>query len=714
MMPVLVTLAVLTTLQRKASDVLPPVLRAHPISGAIRVDGRLDEPAWLEADSIAGLTQVVPVQGGVPAARTSVRVLVEPDALVVGIVAEDADPAAIVSFAKQRDADLSSEDHIRLVLDTFRDGRTGYVFAVNPGGARYDALVSERGESENPQWDGVWEAGTRRTGAGWMAEIRIPARSLIFASGLTEWGFNIERRIQRLQETDRWASPQRDYAVTQTARAGGLADIPRFSLGLGASVRPAITSSAAVPTRSSGVQGEADASLDVTQRVSANLLASGTVNTDFAETEVDIRQTNLTRFPLFFPEKRTFFLEGADVFEFGLGLGSAVVPFFSRRIGLLAGREVPIRVGAKVNGQVGETQVGGLVVRSGALDTLTPGATMGVLRVRRNVWRESSAGVLATLGDPLGRGDAWTAGADFTYQTSRFGGDKNFLVGVWALGTGRAGLAGDRSAAGIKIDYPNDLWDIAFTYRRVGDGFDPSLGFVPRPGVHALGLSVTYAPRPGGHFIRQMFHEFEPVLVTDLNGRWASYRVFMAPLNWRLESGDRFEFNVVPEGEQFTDSFDIAPGIVIPAGRYDHVRYRLELESAAKRRLGGQATWWFGTFLGGALHQLQLTLAWNPVALITAELDAERDIGRLPAGRFTKDLVGGRVKLNFSPDLQLNSLVQYDNETNSFGANTRLRWTFDPLGDLFVVYNHNLTRAAGEWTFSGSQVLLKAQYAFRF
>ncbi|MGE5803019.1 MAG: DUF5916 domain-containing protein [Gemmatimonadota bacterium] len=690
-----------------------PVLRAVPARGAIRIDGQLDDPAWHSADSIVTLTQVVPREGGVPSARTIVRVLVEPDALVIGVSAEDPDPAAIVSFAKQRDASLEAEDHIRIVLDTFGDGRTGYVFAVNPSGARYDALVSERGESENDQWDGAWEARTSRSTRGWIAEIRIPARSLIFGSGLDTWGFNIERRIQRFQETDRWASPQRDYQVTRTGRAGRVTGIPRFGLGLGLGVRPALTTAAELPARDAHLETDAEPSLDVTQRVGTNLLGSLTVNTDFAETEVDARQTNLTRFPLFFPEKRTFFLEGADVFEFGLGLGTDVIPFFSRRIGLVEGQQVPLRVGAKLNGQAGSTNVGTLVVHTGALDTLAPATTMGVVRLKENVLRESSIGAIATWGDPLGRSESWLAGADFTYQTTRFHGDKNFLIGVWGLGMGRAGLVGDRSAAGIKIDYPNDLWDVAFSYRRVGDAFDPSLGFVPRPGVHALRLSVTYAPRPGG-FIRQMFHEFVPVLVTELEGEWESYRVFMAPVNWRFESGDRFEFNVVPEGEHLTDPFEIAPGVTVPVGQYRYLRYRLEFESAAKRRLFGQATWWFGTFLDGRLDQLQLTAAWNPVALVTVELDAERDIGKLSAGNFTKDLVGTRLKLNFSPDLQLNSLWQYDNETKLFGSNTRLRWTFDPLGDVFLVYNHNLDQLTGDWAFAGAELLAKVQYAFRF
>jgi hypothetical protein len=722
----------------------PPALRVAPLRGPIRLDGRLDEAAWAAADSIATLTEIEPREGAVPARRTVVRVLGGAGEIVIGVRAEDPEPERIVSFARERDAVLANEDHVKLVLDTYLDGRSGYVFAVNPNGARYDALVAGQGEGENADWDAVWEAATARTPAGWSAEIRIPTRSLLFRQGLTEWGFNVQRRIQRLQETDRWASPRRDYEITQTYRAGRLTGLPDFALGVGLTVRPSLTAGAGVPAPKARVRDDRDASLDVTQLVGANTLASLTVNTDFAETEVDTRRTNLTRFPLVFPEKRTFFLQGADVFDFGLGTSDDVRPFFSRRVGLLNGAEVPIRVGAKINGRAGGSSYGALLVRTGhpggvGLDTLATANTLGVVRLKQNVLRESYVGVIATAGDPLGRADAWSAGADATYQTSRFRGDKNFLVGGWLLGTDRAGLAGERTSWGGKIDYPNDLLDAAFTFKRVGDGFDPSLGFVPRAGVQIYSLSATYQPRPkrriAGLRVRQMFHEFEPRLVTDLGGRWESWRVFTAPVNYRLESGDRFELNWAPAGERLTSPFEVADGVTIPAGSYHWTRYRAEVGTAAKRRLSGQATWWFGNFYTGKLDELSLTAAWKPSPLFIMELNGTRNMGRLREGDFTQDLIGTRVRVNVSPDLQVNSYVQYDNESDTFGANTRLRWTFSPLGDLFVVYNHNLRhdidpstglplgagvqtdptrRLDRRWGFASNQLLVKLQYAFRY
>ncbi|MFN2566954.1 MAG: hypothetical protein ABR499_18305 [Gemmatimonadaceae bacterium] len=244
-------------------------------------------------------------------------------------------------------------------------------------------------------------------------------------------------------------------------------------------------------------------------------------------------------------------------------------------------------------------------------------------------------------------------------------------------------------------------------------------------------FNVNYSPRPrrpiAGLRVRQMFHEFLNTLVTDRDGRWQSYRVFTAPVNWRLESGDRFEINVVPTGERLDEPFEISDGVAIPAGRYHWNRYRLEGGLAAKRRFSGQLTWWFGDFYSGKLDELQLTAAWKPSALFITELTGVRNVGRLPQGRFTQDLIGTRFRVNVSPDLQLTSFVQYDNGSNSFGRNTRFRWTFNPLGDVFVVYNHNLLHelvaADGSvpglvdrrrWAFASNELLVKVQYAFRY
>ena len=697
-----------------AQEPAPPTLRAGALAGGVRIDGVLDEREWSLADASNAFTQTDPREGAAPSARTLVRVLAGADAIIIGIVCEDPAPSGIVSFSVRRDAALGSEDHVRVVLGPFLDGRSGYVFAINPAGARYDALINPGGETENPEWDGIWEAATRRGDAGWSVELSIPVRTLSFNPALREWHFNVQRRIQRHLETDRWAFPARQFQVTQTSRAGLLTGLPAFDLGLGLSVRPALTTGGGRPAPDARLEGQFQPSLDVTQRLGANVLASLTVNTDFAETEVDTRRTNLTRFPLFFPEKRTFFLEGDDIFAFGLGLNQDVLPYFSRRVGLIGGHEVPIIAGGKINGRVGDTSFGGLVVGTNDVrEVVEQEAVLAVGRVKRNIWRESWVGAIASVGDPLGRSGSWLTGGDFTYATSRFRGDKNFLIGVWGLATGRDGLGDDSTAHGVKVDYPNDRWDLALTYKRIGRDFDPSLGFVPRPAVHLYHLTANNRTRIASGPLQQLFHEFEPSVATDLAGRWESYRVFFAPVNWRFRSGDRFEFNVNPTGERLVAPFAIAD-VLIPAGSYHWKRYRLEVGTAQKRRLHSQVTWWFGDFYDGDLRQIIWTGAWNPLPLVTVEFTGERNVGDLPTGRIDQTLTGTRLRVNISPDLSISSYVQYDTDSDSIGVNTRLRWTVRPEADLFVVYNHNVRELLDRWQRDSNQLLVKFQYALRY
>ncbi len=695
-----------------------PSLESGKLEGTIRVDGILDEADWLKAPVLNDFLTTVPVEKGTPSYETEVRVLANERTVVIGVKCEDPEPDKIVRFAKVRDADVSEEDHVKLVLDPFLDGQSGYIFAVNAYAARYDALVSDRGEDENDDWDAVWEARTSINSNGWSLEILIPIQSIAYRKGISQWGFNIERRIQRKQETIRWANVQRDQWLIQTSRAGLLTNLPEFSYGLGLNVRPSLVGELNRDGQDAATIAEFDASLDASQRIGPNVLATLTLNTDFAETEVDTRQTNLTRFPLFFPEKRTFFLEGSDIFEFGFGTGSnTVLPFFSRRIGLIQNNEVPLLVGGKLNGRINKTAFGALGVRTDLLETggqRFEATNMGVMRVRQNILGESTVGMIASVGDPLDREGSWMSGGDFTFQTTRFNGDKNFLVGVWGLYTDREDLTEDKTAFGLKVDYPNDKWDAALIYSRIGEQFDPSLGFVPRQGVHYMRLGATYAPRPDWPWLRQMFNQLFGTYITNINGPWQSYSVFTAPINWRLESGDRFEFNIRPVGENILMPFEIADNVTIPVDEYHFVRYRLEAEFAAKRRLNGQATWWFGTFYGGRLDEYELLLNWNPNALLGFEFSGLFNNARLPWGDFDQKLAGLRLRFNVNSDLQLNSYLQYDTVSRNLGLQARIHWIFSPLGEVFLVVNHNTVDDISEgWLLQSQQILLKIRYNFR-
>lgn len=705
-----------------------PMLRATTFSSGFTLDGKLDEPGWASADSIVNLVTIEPEEHAAPAGQTIVKVLVDASEIIIGVVCRDTNPAGIVSFSRARDADLETEDHVLIVLDPFQDGRSGYVFAVNPSGARFDGLVSAQGEEVNSDWDAVWEAKTWRDDTGWSAEIRIPIRSLSYQKGLTGWGFNVQRRVQRLQETSRWWGISRDFEVYQTSRAGLLTELPQFNFGAGLSIRPAVVGSNSRPSRGDPREYTGDVSLDVTKKLGPNLLGSVTINTDFAETESDARQTNLTRFDVLFPEKRSFFLEGSDIFEFGLGLDEAnLLPFFSRRIGLLNPEEgesgkIPIIGGTKLNGRIGTTSLGALVMRTNSTseDSLSvPATTMGAIRIRKDVLDESSIGMIATFGDPLGRGGSRLLGVDATYRTSQFLGDKTFLVGVWGMRNDRDDLVeGSKNAYGFRIDYPNDLLGFGLTSITIGEAVQPSLGFAPRTGVRVWEGGIDFNPRPTWKLVRQMFHELGAVLYTDLDNRWETFEVKINPLDWQLESGDRVTFKILPQGDRPPEDFAVFESptttVTIPVGSYQWTRYSFTLGLAEKRPVSGELTYAVGDFYDGNLTTFEASLAIRPTSIVSLELNGERNSASLPDGDFTQYLYGIRAEVKPSADLQVSSLIQYDNESRSFGTNTRMRWTFHPLGDLFVVFNHNMVRTLGNrFAFESNQLLVKAQYAYR-
>jgi hypothetical protein len=491
-------------------------------------------------------------------------------------------------------------------------------------------------------------------------------------------------------------------------------------------------------------------SLDVTQKIGAHLLAALTINTDFAETEVDVRQINLTRFPLFFPEQRTFFLEGSDIFEFGVGLDEDnLIPFYSRRIGLFGleednQAEIPINVGGKINGRVGNTNIGALVVNTREVDSLNlgdidedikvhvPQTTMGSVRISHNVLEQSSVGMIATFGDQLGRANSWSGGVDFTYRTSEFLDEKNFTVGMWGLLNDREDLEGDKSAYGIRIDYPNDLIDINFSSVHIGDGYDPSLSFVPRNGIHIWDFGAEYNPRPSWTFVRQMFHEFSISLYnTQSNSDWESYEITIKPIDWLLESGDRFNFTIQPEGDRPPEPFEISSDLDVPPGSYEWMRYILGIRFAEKRRISGSIKLETGTYYSGDLNAIEARLAIKPSSSFTFEFNTEYNEGTVMAlpddyeedepfelteQAYTEKLFGVRFTLHFTTDLELSSLTQYETESGELGSNNRLRWTYDPFGDIFIVYNHNLLRNLDEnrWEFVSNQLPVKIQYTWRF
>lgn len=667
---------------------------AWPVS----LDGRLDDTAWANAPE-AELVQASPRPGAPMRYATSVRVLLAADRVWIGVECRDPEPGRIAIHTRVRDREMAGDDRVSVALDTFGDGRTGYLFEVNAAGTRRDALIAGP-EEVSADWDGIWRAAVDRHAEGWSVEIEIPTRSLQFREGATAWGLNVGRWVARERLSLLWSSPSLDSAVIDLARAGELTGLGHLEQGLGLSLVPyALTR--AVDDRDRDRRGaDGDAGGELYYNLTPQLLGVVTLNTDFAETEVDELVANLTRFPLFFPEKRGFFLEGSNLLEYGLGLGEVFLPFYSRRVGLFGGEPVPIGGGVKLLGRSGRAGVALLDVETRTTGGI-PATNLFAGRFTWDAGERLRLGLVGTHGHPDGRSQSSLAGVDAVWRTSSLRGDKNFAVGGWAVGS-RSDPAdqGHRYGYGLKVDYPNDLWDVAFTFAELGDALDPALGFLPRRGIRRYSGGAAFQPRPGGalgEHVRQLFFELFPTVVTDLEDRAQSWRIFTAPVNVRLQSGDRFEANWAPQYERLDEPFEIADGVVIPPGSYRFDRYRLEAQSSEHRALVGGFSWWLGKFFDGELDELEVFSNWTSSSGVLAfQLTCQRFVGDLPAGDFDFSLATLRADLALPREAILSTLVQYDTAEEAVGLNVRFRWTVRPGSDLFVVWSRGWSGDAGD------------------
>jgi Domain of unknown function (DUF5916)/Carbohydrate family 9 binding domain-like len=684
---------------------------AAPAAGPVKLDGRLDEAAWAVAPSIAALTQTEPDEGKEPTEATEVRVLHDDESLYFGIRCLDREPSGIAATKMGRDGELEGDDHVMVVLDTFGDRRNGFFFAVNPRGARAEGQISNNSEELNFDWDGIWDAAARVDDRGWTAELAIPFKTLRFDKRIAAWGLNVQRYRARRQETDRWTAARRDVWISNLSEAGRLEGLSGARQGRGLDLRPYLSAG----EEDGG--GELKVGGDVFKNLTPNLTASLTVNTDFAETEADDRQVNLTRFPLFYPEKRSFFLEGAGIYEVA-GLGnenSDLVPFYSRRVGLLRGEEVPILAGLKASGRVDRWNVGVLDVETRRQDDLDlDRQNLLAARVSRNVLRQSFVGALVTHGDPSGAGSNTLAGVDARLATSTFRGGENLSLDLYAFVTddGASGRTGH--AWGGKLDYPNDLWDAALSFKEIDPYFRPALGFVTRTGIRKTNLKVDFMPRPGRLGIRQLFLEASGQYVTDTSGRTLDWMA-MTPVGFQTESGEAVRLEWIPQFERLDEPFEIQPGIVIPAGDYHYTAWIAEVETAERRRWVGEVEVRWGSFYDGDLKRLEARLALKPRAQVLVGLEGEWSRGELPDGRFTAKVLAGRLELNFSPDLGWSNLVQYDSDSRELGFQSRLRWRVRPGSDLFVVFNRGWAHGEdGVYRPYFDRGSAKVQHTFRF
>jgi hypothetical protein len=684
----------------------------------ITVDGALDEPDWQTATTIGEIRQREPHQGETASEATEVKLLYDSQNLYIGVMCFDSDPKHIIGTQMSRDADLSADVRIEILIDSFHDRHNAFYFATNPEGVLVDGLIIENGQI-NKDWDAIWLVRTRRTEQGWSAEFAIPFKSLGFHKGQETWGFNFSRTIKRKLEEDRWASPRLDVKFYQVSEAGEIAGFTDVEQGRGLDVRPFLSSKAR-HNRDTGNDANAKVGADIFYNITPSLKWTTTINTDFAETEVDNRQINLTRFPLFFPEKRAFFLENAGAFSFlNSGEDADIIPFFSRRIGLLEGAEVPILAGTKLTGKVGDYDIGLLAARTRETD-FTEAKDFLVARVKRNFLKQSYIGGIFTNGDPASPTFSRTYGGDIRLFSSHFlGKEQNFGVDGFLLKTSNEGVKGKDSSFGFGVRYPNDLWGLSIDWKQIEENFRPALGFVPRTDVRKLSISAEFDPRPKDFLnVRQMFHEFFFTRFTNLtHNRVESWRLFTAPINYELNSGEHIEFNYAPQFERLFQPFEIAEGVTLPAGDYRFTRGRFEINTASKRRWKFDNAWWFGSYWSGHANQLETGFQYKVAPHFQTSLTLEQTFARLKEGNFVARVFVFRADYSVSPLLTFFNLVQFDNETRNLGWQSRVRWILRPGNDVFLVFSQGwLQDEAHGLSFHPTETKLagKVQYTFRF
>jgi hypothetical protein len=715
------------------------------------IDGRIDEPVWSLAAPIRDFRQIEPIEGGQPSQRSELRLLYDADFLYLSFRAFDDQPEAIVAKQLVRDADQDSDDRIAFVIDTFHDRRNGYLFVVNPVGARRDGLV-ENNHDFRVEWDGIWYAKARIDAQGWTAEIAIPTKTVNFDPHGTRWGFNLMRSIRRTNETIRWSAVDRDLRFINLAEIGTLEGMVGLRQGLGLDVKPALALKSRYRRDRDGEPFDPDPSLDVVYKITPELTGVLTALTDFSEAEADERQINLTRFSLFFPEKRDFFLQDAGIFTFADLEGNGQ-PFFSRRIGLV-GTATPVDLlgGAKVTGRIDRLNLGALHVlteKTGSLDY----QQLSVGRVAWNVLEESTIGAIVTHGDPESNEDEvqldnTLVGTDFNYRNSEFMGHYVMTANAWVQRSFDPGVhPGTGVAYGGMLGFPNDRIDAQFRFKELERSFHPALGFVNRPDIREYRSEARYRFRPNT-WVRTYDVGYASGVTTDRDDALSSAFFSVRPFELETQEGDTLKFRVFFVEEALQEPFVISEEkrVAIDAGSYANHGVRMESRTSEGRPVAAGIDLNYRGFFTGTLLTSRVTLELRPSEHLFFSLDYQQDDVRLPPGEqtlrlvpgsdpddpqfladrtqdgnFTTRVVRGRLNLVPSADLSWTNLVQFDTVSHDLGIQSRLRWIYEPGKELHLVLNsgfllrasaHQLDRARLDR--EGAEAIAKISWTYRY
>jgi hypothetical protein len=700
-------------------------LRARTITTPIKIDGQLTEPEWAQADVIRDFVQQEPRVGEPVSERTEVRVLVDDEALYFGIWCFDTGRGGIIARELRRDQPrtYAPEDQFDIVLDTFHDHRNAFHFSINPLGTQYDAVLTDEGQDVNVEWDERWWAETTIRDDGWFAEVRIPLRALRSRAGIESFGVNFKRFIRRKNESAFWSGWNRDFTFLQVSQAGQLTGMERVRTGLKLRIKPYVLGGVTDPDP--GGEPAYRALRDVgieTVKVSLTpgLTAELTANTDFAQAEVDDAVVNLSRFPIFFPEKREFFLERAGIFEFGLGgrrggdTERNLQMFFSRRIGLTPDRRpLPILAGAKVTGRTAGFDVGLLNVQTDSYllpgtAARVPGSNYTVIRAKRNVLARSNVGMFVSNRQAAGGDYNRVIGADANFTVFRNTDIQGFI--------GRSmtpGRPGNDTVGRFKYNWLTDLYEVFVEHLYIGPDFQHDVGFLRRSGIQRTDVTGVWEPRPGRFNIRNFVFRGQIVYLTDINRSLLTREQIFASTT-RFQNDDVVRTSVTDTFDRVEARFEIAPGISVPAGDYRFVDTWVEGEGSGKRPLLGKVRAGGGNFYGGTRRYVRFTPSWRPSPFVSFETAYEINDVELPQGAFTSHVVNARMNLNLSNRWLTTTLAQHDSTARRSQVYVRLNYIYRPGDDIFVVFNQSRDRLLSLSGKPDRSIMLKMTYSVDF
>ena len=668
----------------------------------ITLDGTLDDEAWALADSTRDVFyQSIPNQGMPSAERTVVRVLYDDERLYVGAIMYDSNPGALVSAGLEQDFSTQDSDIFGFALDTYLDRQNAFLFAVNPAGALFDAQAFNDQQSVNRAWEGEVDVTTSITEFGWVAEVAVPLTTLRFrqADGPQSWGLNFARRVRRISEDSQWAPLTRQFRVYKMSRAGTLTSLVGLQQGRNVWVKPFLNGVRTDGQRANSPGEKLEGGFDLKWGITPQLTLDVTALTDFSQVEVDEQQINLTRFSLFFPEKRDFFLENDGIFSFQdnrvrnfrLGSGPQNFKLFhSRRIGLSSNRiPVPIAGGARLTGRVGGYAIGLLNMQTRD-DPEHPGENFSVVRLRKNILGSSDVGFMFINREGTGRSaaDAYnrTLGAD---ANLRLAGGRMLLNSYLAV-TDEPDATGDRTTGAVEVAWRDPVWDASALVKTVGEDFNPGTGFVARRGVRQGFVTVGAHPQPAIPHVRELNPYVDVNLFSDPG--WAlESREIKPGLGVAFLDSGILTMEYTASYERLAEATPIA-GVAVPEGEYDFGAFTTSYQSNLGRKLGGKISVTRGGFFDGDRTSVTGSVTLRPSAHLFVEGTAQRNRLALAGRAFDANLFGGRVRYAYDTRTFLSAFVQYNESSDQLQTNIRFNLIHAPLSDVFLVYSERRDR----------------------